>query len=106
MKKILTALFMIVSVNAVAGSVTGSALDIINTSLYNQCEQSCNSDHSFSNSSNGQYLERALLASNDIGLCMGDCASEQGVCIGQCQGNGQCIANCAAAHGRCVARCH
>lgn len=42
----------------------------------------------------------------DIGPCLGDCAAEQGMCIGQCQGDGNCINNCAAAHGRCVARCH
>lgn len=42
----------------------------------------------------------------NIGMCIGDCASEQGICIGYCQGDGQCISNCAAAHGRCVARCH
>lgn len=45
------------------------------------------------------------LAQRDVGQCMGACASEQGMCIGQCQGNGQCIGQCAAAHGRCVARC-
>jgi hypothetical protein len=37
---------------------------------------------------------------------MSDCASEQGICIGQCEGNGNCISNCNAAHGRCVARCY
>lgn len=42
----------------------------------------------------------------DIGQCMGDCGSEQGICISQCGSNGQCIGNCAAAHGRCVARCN
>jgi len=41
-----------------------------------------------------------------IGQCMSDCASEQGICIGQCEGNGNCISNCNAAHGRCVARCY
>lgn len=42
----------------------------------------------------------------EIGQCMADCASEQGICISQCNGDGQCIGRCAAAHGRCVARCH
>jgi len=37
--------------------------------------------------------------------CYGDCASEQGQCIGDCQGDGQCINRCGAAHGRCVSRC-
>lgn len=46
------------------------------------------------------------LAYNDVGSCMSACASEQGICIGQCQGNGQCIGECAATHGRCVARCN
>lgn len=38
--------------------------------------------------------------------CVGFCASEQGTCIADCQGNGQCIGRCAAAHGRCVSRCN
>lgn len=42
----------------------------------------------------------------EIGQCMGDCASEQGICISECMGNGQCISRCNAAHGRCVARCN
>lgn len=42
----------------------------------------------------------------DPGPCISDCASEQGICISQCQGNGQCIGQCAAAHGRCVSRCY
>lgn len=42
----------------------------------------------------------------DIGLCMGDCASEQGICIAQCESNGNCIANCASAWGRCASRCN
>ena len=43
---------------------------------------------------------------NDVGACMGDCASEQGICISHCSGDGRCIANCSSAHGRCVSRCH
>ena len=42
----------------------------------------------------------------EIGQCIADCASEQGICISQCNGDGQCISRCAAAHGRCVARCN
>ena len=42
----------------------------------------------------------------EIGQCISDCASEQGICISQCNGDGQCISRCAAAHGRCVARCN
>jgi hypothetical protein len=42
----------------------------------------------------------------EIGQCISDCASEQGICIGQCNGDGQCINRCAAAYGRCVARCN
>lgn len=45
-------------------------------------------------------------ANQNVGQCMGDCASEQGICISQCQGDGQCIGNCGAAHGRCISRCH
>lgn len=40
-----------------------------------------------------------------IGQCHGSCASEQGICIGQCQGNGLCISRCTSSHGRCVASC-
>jgi hypothetical protein len=40
-----------------------------------------------------------------LGHCQGSCASEQGICIGQCQGNGMCISRCASSHGRCVAGC-
>lgn len=42
----------------------------------------------------------------DPGPCMGDCGSEQGICISFCNDNGQCIARCAETHGRCVARCY
>ena len=42
----------------------------------------------------------------EIGRCFADCASEQGICIGQCNGDGQCINRCAATHGRCVSRCN
>ncbi|WP_459947353.1 hypothetical protein, partial [Desulfocastanea catecholica] len=45
-------------------------------------------------------------ANQNVGQCMGDCASEQGLCISECQGDGQCIGRCGATHGRCVARCH
>jgi hypothetical protein len=40
-----------------------------------------------------------------LGQCQGSCASEQGICIGSCQGNGVCISRCTASHGRCVAGC-
>lgn len=41
----------------------------------------------------------------NIGQCMGNCASQQGICFANCQGNGICIANCASAHGRCSGFC-
>ena len=41
----------------------------------------------------------------DTGLCFGYCASEQGMCIANCNGDGQCIGACGAAHGRCVSQC-
>lgn len=51
--------------------------------------------------------ERIVVARKDgIGQCVGDCSSEQGMCISYCNGNPSCIARCADAHGRCVARCH
>lgn len=43
---------------------------------------------------------------SNIGQCMGNCASEQGICISQCRGDGQCIGSCTAAQGRCVSRCN
>lgn len=46
------------------------------------------------------------VSAGDVGQCMADCAAEQGICMGQCQGDGQCINRCAEAHGRCVSRCH
>jgi len=51
------------------------------------------------------FVLYGIASGNDPGPCIADCASEQGICIGQCQGNGQCISQCAAAHGRCVSRC-
>lgn len=42
----------------------------------------------------------------DPGPCLGDCGSEQGMCVAQCSGDGKCIGNCSAAWGRCQARCH
>ncbi|WP_201068999.1 MULTISPECIES: hypothetical protein [Thiorhodovibrio] len=50
--------------------------------------------------------DNIIVASGDFGQCVAGCDSEQGICIGQCQGKGQCISNCQSAHGRCVARCH
>jgi hypothetical protein len=47
-----------------------------------------------------------VLASTDAevrtGIASGFCASQQGLCIAQCNGNGQCIGNCAASLGRCM----
>ena len=43
-------------------------------------------------------------ANNDF--CFSDCASEQGICIANCNSDGNCIANCMSAYGRCVSRCH
>lgn len=63
--------------------------------------QSCASTPAISMQSTG-----TVVAQGNTGQCMGNCASEQGMCMGQCMGNGQCIASCAATHGRCVARCN
>lgn len=54
------------------------------------------------------FMQNNVIARDpaDIGRCLGDCASEQGICISQCYGNAQCISNCAAAYSRCVARCN
>lgn len=102
MKKILFTIFLTISMNALADLDGDKCID----SNVNVCNQICKT-------SNISFIEAStlnspsiILANSDIGQCMGDCASEQGICIGQCQGDGQCISNCAAAHGRCVARCH
>jgi len=63
-------------------------------------------DSSISQATAGEELRAIHLAYYDVGQCIGDCGSEQGICIGACNGNGQCISRCAEAHGRCVARCH
>lgn len=42
---------------------------------------------------------------NQIGVCLGHCASEQGICFSHCAGNGVCASNCASSHGRCVGAC-
>ena len=99
--KLLAVLFAI-SMSAVAGSGNEKCTD----SIVNVCVQSCNNMQLSSNNENSLYSKSLIIANSDIGQCMGDCASEQGICIGQCEGNGQCIGNCAAAHGRCVAKCH
>lgn len=106
MKNIFTALLLAISVSAVASPVTQDALNTTSAAINNQCEQICSSDFYSLSRDGDQSLKGMLLAGSDVGQCMGACASEQGICIGQCQGNGQCIANCSSAHGRCVARCH
>lgn len=52
------------------------------------------------------FMGYLYVSAGDPGRCISDCASEQGICMGNCGGDGQCISNCAAAHGRCVSRCH
>lgn len=55
---------------------------------------------------NGNGNIKSSPPGRDVGLCMADCSNEQGICISQCQGNGQCIGNCGAAWGRCAGRCN
>lgn len=108
MKSILAVLLLVVGIHAGAGSgsAVGNSLPIDNTSRYCQLEKSCLSVSAASNATIKGYFGTVLVAQNDIGQCMGNCASEQGMCMGQCQGDGQCISTCAATHGRCVARCY
>ena len=72
----------------------------IPSSIQIKCEQTISKDGVLQTE-----LQSYLLAQSNIGQCMGACASEQGICIGHCQGNGTCISQCAATHGRCVSRC-
>lgn len=56
--------------------------------------------------------KKALIPKNrpsqnkDPGPCLGDCGSEQGMCVAQCNNNSMCVGNCSAAWGRCQSRCH
>lgn len=109
MKSILAAILLAVGVGvgAVGGATAGNALNIESASLHDcQLEKGCLSNPASSNVTLKGYFGTVLVAQNDVGQCMGNCASEQGMCMGQCQGDGQCISSCAAAHGRCVARCY
>jgi len=54
----------------------------------------------------GCFAGSSLYASGDFGQCAGDCASEEGICISHCEGDGECINQCGAAHGRCMSRCN
>lgn len=47
-----------------------------------------------------------LFSGSAFADCFGDCASDEGICISYCNGDGQCISRCASAHGRCVSRCN
>ncbi len=101
MKSLLIALLLAVTATASAATAVGDTVEKANPSILDRCEQNFSG-----NLESQQKLGELLIARNDVGQCMGACASEQGICISQCQGNGQCISNCAAAHGRCVARCN
>ena len=92
MKKLLTALQIVFFVACILFSMPTFATVDSNHNNFNDAGQQT------------ELPEVHIVA--DLGICIGDCASEQGICISQCQGDGQCISNCAAAHGRCVARCH
>lgn len=101
MKKILAALLLTISVSVFAvDKVSATKQDGFPAPLHSLC------DGYSLNSSNSVFTDRLLLAGGDVGQCMGACASEQGICIGQCQGDGQCISYCASAYGRCVAMCN
>jgi len=100
MKKILFAMFLALATTASAAPFDGDAMKASDPFL-DRCEQSFSSSLGSHNQSG-----TLLLSYRDVGQCMGACASEQGICISQCQGNGPCISNCAAAHGRCVSRCN
>ena len=100
----LAALLLATSVNAADQSCKDTRQDVTYVQSYNRNDQN-NKLNYFSEGTPSQYTVQLIAAGKDIGRCMADCASEQGICIGQCEGNGQCINNCQAAHGRCVARC-
>jgi hypothetical protein len=106
MKKNLIVLLLVVCMSIAGSLIVHENSGASTADIYNQFEQNSVADSYSTVEKDGQYLGKKLLVSNDIGQCMGECASEQGICISGCQGNPQCIANCAAAHGRCVARCN
>jgi len=47
-----------------------------------------------------------VYAARDPLPCFGECASERGACVGECDGDPECISRCQAAHGRCVSHCN
>ena len=97
MKAILIMLVLMASTTAMAHSGGTDAADN-EVSKKEHCQ-------SMAPSHNLNLLSDVKISYSDIGVCMGECASEQGICMGQCQGDGMCISHCAEAHGRCVARC-
>lgn len=104
MKKIITTtLFFVLAAGAWAGIATRDTAGATSTPFASPPEQSCSCPTPGATS--GQEMPSVILAQRSVGQCMGACASEQGMCIGQCQGDGRCISACAATHGRCVARC-
>jgi oxygen-independent coproporphyrinogen-3 oxidase len=52
-----------------------------------------------------EKVEVLMLARRGDPNCFGWCASDQGICIGSCQGNNQCIMQCQQQYSRCVSRC-
>ena len=104
MKNLLIALLLFFTAIASATTIVGGNIEISSSSIVENCEQN------FSGVAKTKHPQitglQIVLSDSDLGQCMGECASEQGICIGQCQGDGLCIAHCAAAHGRCVARCN
>lgn len=99
MKSILVVALLVICMGITTVPAIGSTLDDIGIAppcSNNQCEEQGDQDS----------MPMLLAAAEDIGQCMGACASEQGICIGGCQGSSSCISNCSAAHGRCVSRCH
>ncbi|MDD4962610.1 MAG: hypothetical protein PHI11_01680 [Gallionella sp.] len=124
MKHIFAALLLIVSSSIFAADANKADIVVVgNVHSVTAQEIIPNSDANKSESINEylphkdqKFTSNFILASSDIGqcmgscssqqgMCMGSCSSQQGMCMGQCQGNGQCISACANAHGGCVAGC-
>lgn len=68
---------------------------------YPEMAESCLGDSQTNQEKSQSYRSSTL----DTGQCLGDCASEQGICITQCKGDSLCINGCSSAYGRCMGRC-
>ncbi len=56
--------------------------------------------------SNQGGMSTFTVKANNAIECEGDCANDQGMCIGSCQGADTCISSCVSMKSRCTSRCN